>query len=45
MHSLLTLECAAYVCFLRKLKVWEKIRSKFVKPCKMKNPMRKTETV
>ena len=31
MHSLLTLECAACVCFFRKLWVWEKIHSKFVK--------------
>ena len=37
MHSLVALECAACVCFLRKLWVWEKIHSKFVKPWKMKN--------
>ena len=30
------LEYAAWGCFLRKLRVWEKIRSKFVKLWKMK---------
>ena len=37
MRSLLTLECAACVCCFRKQFVWEKIRSKFVKPWEMKN--------
>ena len=37
MHSLVALECAACVCFFRKLWVWEKIHLKFVKPWKMKN--------
>ena len=30
------LGCAAWGCFLRKLRVWEKIRSKFVKLWEMK---------
>ena len=32
MRSSAALECATFVCFLRKLCVWEKICSKFVKP-------------
>ena len=32
MRSSAALECAACVCFLTKLRVWEKIHSKFVKP-------------
>ena len=36
-RSLLTLEYAPCVCFFRKLWVWEKIRSKFLKAWEMKN--------
>ena len=36
MRSSAALECATFVCFLRKLCVWEKICSKFVKPWEMK---------
>ena len=40
--SLLTLKCAACVYFFRKLWVWEKIRSKFIKPWEMKSLPRDT---
>ena len=43
MCSSAALECAAFVCFLRKLCVWEKICSKFVKPWEMKKPSRDLE--
>ena len=38
MRSFLALECVAYVYFFKRLSIWEKIHSKFVKPCEMKNP-------
>ena len=37
MRSSAVLECATCVCFFRKLWLWEKIHSKFVKPWEMKN--------
>ena len=36
MRSSAASECAACVCFLRKLWVWKKVRLKFVKPWEMK---------